>query len=299
MSNPLFSGKHTEHVHIKPYSVIVVDYHDTQPNFFKIFNNSDSEILCATSQYPTPKAYDFKVKAHAVKGYADIYNRSRLYVYNTSGSEADLTIHSFSGVFDPSAYFLSDFEFTVDTEAETHVNVTGFSQPLPAGSNKIGTVGISGAIPAGSNNIGKVSVTSLPALPAGSNKIGTVSVDNHNDYASVLANILTAIGNIKVDIPEEKHPRTRSGMTTDDDFTMEASDDTVINEIVFFSNDGENTYYELIITHYDGGSTANMFIKPGEVLNNIKVYAKSFQVKAHGDGVGTDSCRYCYNELAV
>lgn len=79
-----------------------------------------------------------------------------------------------------------------------HMDVS-VADPLPAGTNDIGTVGVNGtvpvsgtfwqttqpvslaslpALPAGSAAIGTVGVTSLPSLAAGSNAIGSVSVSN-------------------------------------------------------------------------------------------------------------------------
>src|SRR5262249_45862417 len=56
--------------------------------------------------------------------------------------------------------------------------------PLPAGSNKLGSVDVTSlpSLPAGTNTIGSVSVASLPsvtigaALPSGSNTIGVVNL---------------------------------------------------------------------------------------------------------------------------
>ncbi len=62
------------------------------------------------------------------------------------------------------------------------------SQPLPAGSNLLGSVGISSmpSIPAGANTIGAVTLTgTLPALSAGTNTIGSVTTDGVSD-ASVI-----------------------------------------------------------------------------------------------------------------
>ena len=59
------------------------------------------------------------------------------------------------------------------------------TQPLPTGSNALGSVTVTTlpSIPAGANAIGSVVVTTLPALPTGANTIGSVNVLGGNATA--------------------------------------------------------------------------------------------------------------------
>ena len=281
-SNIKFSGKGTEHVKIKPYSVAVVDYVDTQPNYFKVFNHSTATILCATSKYPTEQSYDFKVKPNSVKGYADIFNRNRLYLYNTSGSEANLVIHSFEGEFDPAAYYMSDLDMDMSDLSismdDISVDIGSFKSELPTGNNKIGSVDV--------EEIKK-------PLPAGANKIGFVDVDNLKDYSANLNNIYNKLNDLFIAVhPEKSTPEYYEGNETNNfGAYLYYSPPYRYGEIVFLSNDSETS--DLVVKIKQGASPYNIIgpitLKPGEVLNNIKTYMNEIRVE------GTDNWRMMVN----
>lgn len=240
---------------IPAYSVATVEYNDSMPNYYRVMNMGEGKLYCGTSAIPTANRFEFSVGPHKIKLYTEPSRRNNLYIYNPSGVEVGAVIVSFEAEFDPATLALADLEFDMTTQiVQSESVITGFNQPLPAGSNKIGNVGISGALPAGSNNIGKVQVS------------------NQKDYTEALAGLLSALNS-----------------TYYQDFTdyiqnLEAVDDegetAICNagncHIHFISNDG-NTEILLML----GAQSFTM--KPGEKLENIK-FNGTIKVKGKGDG---------------
>lgn len=127
-------------------------------NYFRVVNGGDTSIYCGVQALPTEKIYDFRVKPGTAKLYGDEQLFKQLYIFNPSSSEVEIMLLSFLAEFDPLVLAVNDaFE---DKGIQTvQVEIDGFKESLPAGTN----------------NIGKVSVNEMPA-----------------EYVTILNNILSA-----------------------------------------------------------------------------------------------------------
>lgn len=164
-------------VAVPAFSVVTVDYLDTQPNYFRVQNNGEAAIYCGTSHIPNQSKFDFMVKAAGVKMFAEPFYRAKLYIYNPSGTEVNITVLSFRAEFDPLTLALSDIEVDMSgVQIESNNVIGGFECSLPSGSNSIGKVEV--------ENI-KDYQSTLDVIKG-----------NQKDYSVTLASILTAIGNI-------------------------------------------------------------------------------------------------------
>lgn len=142
-------------------------------NYFRVVNSGAASVYCGLSNMPTKNSYEFKVSGEAARMYAEDKLYKQIYIYNDGAADADIILYSFRAKFDPSVMALGDFAENQNKTVE--VEIAGFTNALPAGSNLIGRVGVE-SLP---DNI----TTKLLALP-------------NKDYTTALANILTAIGNI-------------------------------------------------------------------------------------------------------
>ena len=193
-----FSSMRKDQVKVPAYGYATIQYADSFPNYFRVQNAGKAKVLCGTAVIPSPGRYDFQAPPEGLQMYAEPNKRSRLYLYNPSGTACECTVLAFEAPFDPLALALGGMEVRINTEGlSISTEITAFDSPLPAGSNKIGNVGVTGALPAGSNKIGNVGVTG--SLPAGTNEIGVVglnaaSLQKLSDIISTLINQGGAIG---------------------------------------------------------------------------------------------------------
>ena len=263
-----YSALSKKTVEVPAYSVYTVEYMDTLPNYFNVQNMGATPIYCGTSSIPTRSKYDFVSPAEGTKMYAEPYNRSRLYLFNPSGTPIACAILSFRAPFDPLALALSSIALTIDTSDLTVSNIiTGFNASLPTGSN----------------NIGKVEVS------------------NQKDYSSTLASILSEIsGNSPAWTADDvsslleftfysaqevlgrykMHTYTQEGTATTTGTTITPQSGDFFSKINFISNDGTS---DLSFIYTDNNATRSITIKAGEVLNDLEC---SFtQIKFTGDNV--------------
>lgn len=142
-------------------------------NYFRVVNSGAASVYCGLSNMPTKNSYEFKVSGQAARMYAEDKLYKQIYIYNDGAADADIILYSFRAKFDPSVMALGDFAENQNKTVE--VEIAGFTNPLPAGSNLIGRVGV--------ESLPDAVQTKLLALP-------------NQNYKTDLANILTAIGNI-------------------------------------------------------------------------------------------------------
>lgn len=122
-------------------SVYTVDYLDTKPNYFRVQNQGTTALYCATGFIPKVNKYDFVAPAGGMKMYAEPFRQTRLYIFNPSSEDVRCSVLSFTAEFDPLTLALSDMELDLSgTTLEANTVISGFSSPLPAGYNNIGTV---------------------------------------------------------------------------------------------------------------------------------------------------------------
>lgn len=274
-------------VSIPPFSVVTVDYIDTQPNYFRVQNNGEGSLYCSTAHIPTRTQYDFIVKSAGMKMFAEPFYRAKLYIYNPTGTEINAVVLSFRAEFDPLALALSDLEISMPDEVESTSVITGFQASLPTGSNLIGKVEVENQ---------KDYQSTLDVIKG-----------NQRDYSSALANILAAVGNIgtpeftgNVEVAtswESEDVSTLLGrmynLEAVHGYKMQSVNETAtvagytvtpsakIKKIIAASNDGESDM-TMTVTN-EAGNTCDIILKAGEVLNDV--YGSFTKVIFTGDNV--------------
>lgn len=270
-----YTGLSKNYATVPAFSISTIEYLDTKPNYFRVQNRGTTELYCSTNNMPTTKHYDFAVPGNKMKMFAEPYNRTRLYIFNPSGSDVEVAILSFQAEFDPLTLALSEIEIEVPSNFETSSTITSFNTPLPTGNNKIGKVevvdGVSGVIVENIND-NTDSIRQLLYL--------LISSTPSSDYLS-LANVMS----------ELKYLSLASGIST----TLHISEEKNLNRdnIIFSSNvsklitihmiknDGDNDL-TLVIGDSEATTSATyqqFTLKAGESINNFKFVGKHLSVK--------------------
>ena len=135
-----YTGLSKNYATVPAFSITTIDYLDTKPNYFRVQNRGTTEIYCSTNNMPTTKHYDFAVAGKKMKMFAEPYNRTRLYIFNPSGSDVEVAVLSFQAEFEPLTLALSEIEVEMPKDFESSMAITSFNAPLPTGNNKIGKV---------------------------------------------------------------------------------------------------------------------------------------------------------------
>ena len=141
-----YTGLSKNYATVPAFSITTIDYLDTKPNYFRVQNRGTTEIYCSTNNMPTTKHYDFAVAGKKMKMFAEPYNRTRLYIFNPSGSDVEIAVLSFQAEFEPLTLALSEIEVEMPKEFETSMAITSFNAPLPTGNNKIGKVEVTNGV---------------------------------------------------------------------------------------------------------------------------------------------------------
>lgn len=260
---------------VPAYEVATVDFMGVIPNYFRVQNGGASTIYCSANNIPTKNRYDFSVSGGGLSMYAEPNTKSKLHIYNPTGSAITCTVITFAGEFDPMILALSNIEVDMPNNIETSNVIGGFSASLPVGANKIG----------------KVDVDNWPtdyAKEAKQKDYSDVLGNIYNqlqadpDYTAKLNEILTVLGNVSGGSGggSVSPVVTTSFGGGSADTTLTAPAGKKICEIVFFSNDSEG---DMTLTHvdYEGNSTV-ITIKAGEVLNNVVTWANSVSIVCNG-----------------
>ena len=135
-----YTGLSKNYATVPAFSITTIDYLDTKPNYFRVQNRGTTELYCSTNNMPTTKHYDFAVPGKKMKMFAEPYNRTRLYIFNPSGTDVEVAVLSFQAEFEPLTLALSEIEVEVPSNFETSTAITSFNASLPTGNNKIGKV---------------------------------------------------------------------------------------------------------------------------------------------------------------
>lgn len=264
----------------KPYETTTVDFIDIRPNYYRVQNMGASRIYMGVSKMPTEHDYEFACKPESFAMYTEPHQRGYMYIYNPSGSAVMVRILAFAAEFDPLALAFSQIEIDfAGMQLQTLGAITEFQAPLPAGTNKIGSVEVSKlpALPAGSNVVGKFNVNNWPTDYA--------KAANQKDYTAAFAGLVEAVSLINT--RWRKYAHCKSGNATAAGITYNSG--AIICHIAFISNDGES---DLTLTMTEEDGTVNSIaVKPGEVINHIDCVLAS--IKVAGDNV---PFRMIYNE---
>ena len=200
-------------------------------NYFRVVNSGAASVYCGLSNMPTKNSYEFKVSGEAARMYAEDKLYKQIYIYNDGATDADIILYSFRAKFDPSVMALGDFAENQNKTVE--VEISGFTNALPAGTNNIGKVGVE-SLP---NDIS----SKLLALP-------------NKDYTSKINNVIDCLSAIKNMYSNPPQSAIISGTI----FSISAT------YIKLLTNDGENN---MKIVY-----TSNEFIiKPGETITDMAI----------------------------
>ena len=264
-----YTGLSKNYATVPAFSITTIDYLDTKPNYFRVQNRGTTEIYCSTNNMPTTKHYDFAVAGKKMKMFAEPYNRTRLYIFNPSGSDVEVAVLSFQAEFEPLTLALSEIEVEMPKDFESSMAITSFNAPLPTGNNKIG----------------KVEVTNAPAA-ADITSIKT----NTNSILSMLGNLMSNTSSFPermnlYDIMSVLLPLSQANAFSRKVSTFEENEkstDTVLctNKacvIHLLTNDGAGNLV-VIIKGEEDTKVSNLTLNPGERIADLKIAAASITV---------------------
>ena len=246
MAEKSFTGLKVQRLKVPPYTVGAFDFDAPTPNYFRVQNRGDGKVYCSTSGYPTEHIYDFSIKGEKAKLYAQPFASGRLYVLNPTGSEVEVVCTSFAADFDPLALSLTELEIEMPDNIESNMVVSGFTSPLPTGSNKIGSVDVA-------------NLSTLATL-AKQNEM----LDHLSDMVSYLA-----------DMRDEKkkyvdHVSAWGGAGNNGESTICGSGFILIHML---TNDGDNSF-NVHFASNDGSNASSIELKPGETIQDLHYEGK-------------------------
>ena len=237
----LSKTKHT----IKAKSCETISFMGAEPNYYRITNSGATALYLGVSMTPSEDFFDAKIPSASTKVFVDAFGHHEIYIYNPSIEDTNIILTSFSADFDPSVLALSDIgqDFSqIDFSGE--VDATGDMKTM---------------------------------------------LSNINDKMPVISQIHTAINYIKNDVDVINDLKSNSDLTVQDLLNIKTN---VLNLVSLMTDTctkwykGENTeaenkytmkYIELLSNDGDSdlfvtiSSTGNITLKPGEVLNKIRL----------------------------
>ena len=261
-----YTGLSKNYATVPAFSITTIDYLDTKPNYFRVQNRGTTELYCSTNNMPTTKHYDFAVAGKKMKMFAEPYNRTRLYIFNPSGSDVEVAVLSFQAEFEPLTLALSEIEVEMPKEFETSMAITSFNAPLPTGNNKIGKVEV----------IGGVSDVTVEAIEQNTENIvealGSLLTNNTNTGHVNLANIVAAIDSLsarefatEVSTFDAKNQNNTAYL-----YKGNTSANSKKCHIHRLANDGDGDL-QINIKGKEDTNTRYNTLKPGERITDFKV----------------------------
>ena len=264
-----YTGLSKNYATVPAFSITTIDYLDTKPNYFRVQNRGTTEIYCSTNNMPTTKHYDFAVAGKKMKMFAEPYNRTRLYIFNPSGSDVEIAVLSFQAEFEPLTLALSEIEIEVPSNIETSSVINSFNASLPTGNNKIGKVEVT-------NGPAEADVTSIKT--------------NTSNILSMLGNLMSNTSSFPermnlYDIMSALLPLANANAFSRRVSTFEENEkstDTVLctNKaciIHMLTNDGAGNLV-LKIKGAEDTQVSSITLKKGESIADLKIDATSITV---------------------
>lgn len=123
-------------------STITINFGGLTMNYFRVVNSGNASVYGGISHMPTKRLYDFRVMANQAKMYAEEKAYNHLYIYNDSTEETSCLVYAFNAKFEPTVLALCDALFNDTEEKAVNVEIGGFTESLPNGTNNIGKVTI-------------------------------------------------------------------------------------------------------------------------------------------------------------
>ena len=290
-----YTGLSKNYATVPAFSITTIDYLDTKPNYFRVQNRGTTEIYCSTNNMPTTKHYDFAVAGKKMKMFAEPYNRTRLYIFNPSGSDVEVAVLSFQAEFEPLTLALSEIEVEIPKDFESSMAITSFNAPLPTGNNKIGKVEITNGFTAADVTVLKEN-TQVTAESTESTKTltqtivellgellsptavyGKTNLSNMLEGFEYLARILnhgfSATGYQYKAISFDKKNQNEEILI----FGTKTGTDSNPAIIQMLTNDGEGDLVLKMKASWDESESA-LILKPGESIRDLRIEAKYIAV---------------------
>ena len=261
-----YTGLSKNYATVPAFSITTIDYLDTKPNYFRVQNRGTTEIYCSTNNMPTTKHYDFAVAGKKMKMFAEPYNRTRLYIFNPSGTDVEVAVLSFQAEFEPLTLALSEIEVEMPKDFETSMAITSFNAPLPNGNNKIGKVEVTNS-PAASD-VTAIKANTQEILSRLTNLIlddAGVGMYNLYNIGILLRHLIKA--NTFANITEVFEGKDKNTETV---ILNKSTNDTVQCVIHLLINDGGSDMAVKIRGSYDS-NVKTLTLKPGESIRNLKI----------------------------
>ena len=261
---------------LQPMSVTTIEFNGVNPNYFRVNNGGNARIYAGVISLPTPRLYDFSIEPNQVRMYCTDKGYPKLYLYNSSGSPANVIVSSFIEAFSPEVLAFADFN-TADNEEQTlNVEIGGFTQALPTGQNHIGKVTVSeqpsalyNVLNAIKDKIGQTTLEGDVSVDMSSTNVlldqilAKIPADTEIDYTTLLAEIRDKIGASAGTGEVETHLYSHDGTIAYGEYW---SRDLDVREVVYMANDGEA---DIMLTLFDQGEAVTITLKAGEVINHI------------------------------
>ena len=290
-----YTGLSKNYATVPAFSITTIDYLDTKPNYFRVQNRGTTEIYCSTNNMPTTKHYDFSVAGKKMKMFAEPYNRTRLYIFNPSGSDVEVAVLSFQAEFEPLTLALSEIEVEMPKEFETSMAITSFNAPLPTGNNKIGKVEVTNGVSAADVTVLKEN-TQVTAENTESAKtlsqtivnllgelLSPINVDGKTNLVTImyeLEDLITLLSDWFSPIYCQTHTISFDKKNQNEEILLagmkSASDSSPIT-IQMLTNDGEGDLVVKMKASLDTSETS-LSLKPGESIRDLRLYAKYIAV---------------------
>ena len=289
-----YTGLSKNYATVPAFSITTIDYLDTKPNYFRVQNRGTTEIYCSTNNMPTTKHYDFAVAGKKMKMFAEPYNRTRLYIFNPSGSDVEVAVLSFQAEFEPLTLALSEIEIEVPSSIETSSVINSFNASLPTGNNKIGKVEITNGVSAADVTVLK-EITQLTAENTAIAKTQTQTIVNlleellspiDVDGKTNLLSIMDAIEYL-MEISQEGLSANYQAHTISFDkknqneeillMGMKTASGSNPITIQMLTNDGEGDLVLKMKASMDTSETT-LTLKPGESISDLRLHAKYIAV---------------------
>ena len=290
-----YTGLSKNYATVPAFSITTIDYLDTKPNYFRVQNRGTTELYCSTNNMPTTKHYDFAVAGKKMKMFAEPYNRTRLYIFNPSGSDVEVAVLSFQAEFEPLTLALSEIEVEMPKEFETSMAITSFNAPLPTGNNKIGKVEVTNGVPAADVTVLKEN-TQVTAENTASTKtlsqtivnllgelLSPTAVDGKTNLLSIMQwfqSIGMLLDGLFAPIYYQDNTLSFDKKNQNEEFLIigmkEASDSTRV-VIQMLTNDGEGDLVLKMKAYYDESETS-LVLKPGESIRDLRLNAQYIAV---------------------
>lgn len=290
-----YTGLSKNYATVPAFSITTIDYLDTKPNYFRVQNRGTTEIYCSTNNMPTTKHYDFAVAGKKMKMFAEPYNRTRLYIFNPSGSDVEVAVLSFQAEFEPLTLALSEIEVEMPKDFESSMAITSFNAPLPTGNNKIGKVEVTNGVSAADVTVLKENTQVTAENTASTKTLSQSTVNLLGELLSPtsvegktnLLNIMDGIGKIRSFLEGALYPITYQSYAFSFDKknqneeiflsgTKTGSDLTPVT-IKLLTNDGEGDLVLKMKTSLRTSETS-LALKPGESIRDLQLFAKYISV---------------------